>query len=140
MAINRIRHIYKVLNPNQFKEVRHYELKKDLDVSAFTYKVNLSKDRGFSRADDVIYWLKQRSKDGKKWTDKNKTGLKLIGYKHVFYGDIAKFENGIYIPQHLVLFRFIDSANTLIIDYYPNYYPPITVIRDLAKQLAKEQF
>ena len=114
-----IRHYFDVCKT--LKEVRHYQLTEvENGTNQLSEKINISKDRHYSNAQGVNYWLKLRVQD--KFT-KPITGLKVSRFNQLFYGDIAKRTNGSYIPTHLLVFRFIDGDKRLVIDYYPNYYP-----------------
>ena len=114
-----IRHHFEVCKT--FKEVRHYQLTEvENGDNQLSEIINISKDRHFSNAKGLLYWLKLRVND--KFT-KPLTGLKKTNYSQIFFGDIAKRTNAGYIPTHLLIFRFLEGDKVLIIDYYPNYYP-----------------
>src|SRR5699024_8111280 len=87
----------------------------------FSKKINISKDRQFSKAHNIAYWLKQRNPGDTKW-QKPTTGLKPTGRPLVYFGDIPKKKNGKFKPQHLLLFRFSSNAETLTIDLYHGFY------------------
>lgn len=133
---NPIRHVYKVVNPHRYKEVRHYNL---VEVEPYkpilSLKTNVSKDRNFSNARNVAYWLKERSKDDKKWLNPT-TGLKRTANPYIFYGDISAQSNGKHKRKSLLIFRFTENAEKLIIDVYPDYYPHETEILNIVQLLA----
>lgn len=105
-------HVFKEVNKGKYSSVRHYELSEVKNgTTVLSNKINISKNRNFALS-MPDYWLKIRQ--GKKWS-KWLTGLFKTETKDVYKGDIEK-------RKHLVLFKFIDTQNTLIINYYPNYY------------------
>lgn len=104
-------HIYKEINVGKYKSVKHYELIESNYKPILSNLINISKDRNCAQS-MPDYWLKL--KDGKKWT-KCITGLFKTIKHNLFKGDIDK-------KKHLVLFQFSDSAKTLKIFYFQNYY------------------
>lgn len=131
-----IRHTYEVINPNRYKEVKHYNLTNTKPYKPIlSLKINISKDRNFSNARNVAYWLKERSKDDKKWLIPT-TGLKRTSNPFIFYGDISTNSNGKHKRKSLLIFQFSNNAERLIIDVYPNYYPHETEILNIVQLLA----
>ncbi len=116
MATQPKRYVFNVLK--RFGTTRHYQSVKKLNPNdLLTSKINISIDRGFSKAKNIRYWLKFR-KD-KKWSN-NVTGLKITSNNSLYYGDIPK-RNG--APQHLLIFIFKNRDEEVLIDVYRDFYP-----------------
>jgi hypothetical protein len=92
-----------------FKEVRHYNLIKG--KSLFSQKLNISNNRGHSRA-KYTYCLKIWK--GKKWS-KQLTGLFPTNYPNLFYGDTEGKKN-------FVIARFTKDGKRLRLYYFQNFY------------------
>lgn len=116
------RHVYRVQHPERYKEVRHYSI---VEVSngnrKLTASLNVSKDRHFSQAHNIAYWLKERDTNLNKWKPPV-TGLKPTGQPMIYYGDIPTKRKGRFMPKHLLIFRFSTNAETLTIDVYRDFY------------------
>lgn len=128
-----VRHTYQVMNPEQYKEVKHYLISEVTEPRILNEMLNVSKDRQFSKAKNVSYWLKGRNTDQKKWSNPI-TGLKPTGTPFVYFGDIPKKEKGRYIPKDLLIFKFSENGNDLIIDVYSDFY---TEDKETLSQLIK---
>lgn len=115
------RHIYEVINPEQYKEVRHYIIKEISGERVLTQLLNVSKDRNFSNARNISYWLKGKENEQSKWS-RPITGLKPTSTPNVFFGDIPTIQNGRHKPTHLLIFKFSKDAEKLIIDVYSDFY------------------
>lgn len=115
------RHIYQVTDPDKYKEVRHYIITEVIQDLVLTELVNISKDRQFSKAKNISYWIKGKNTDQRKWS-RPITGLKPTSEPRVYYGDIPKKEKGRFIPKDLLIFRFSKDAHELIIDVYSDFY------------------
>lgn len=121
-----IRHIYTVCKV--FETVRHYELIEVSNGTAIlTPKININKDRQYSNAKDVLYWLKLF--ENKKWTTVV-TGLKVTQNKRLYYGDLTKTYNGKKTKTNLLIFVFTNDS--LFVDVFPCYYPE-SVLNDILK-------
>ena len=117
-----VRHIYQADTSKQYKEVRHYIITNVVnDILQLYELLNVSKDRQFSKAKNIAYWLKGKNTDTRKWS-RPITGLKPTSTPNVYFGDIATKQNGRFIPKDLLIFRFAKDAETLIIYVYRNFY------------------
>jgi len=129
-----IRHLYEVQNPERYKEVKHYLIVQVTNGNnQLKEMLNISKDRQFSKAKNIDYWLKGKDTDQKKWS-KAITGLKPTSTPMVYYGDIPVMKKGKFKPTHLLLFYFTKDAEKLIIDVYSNFY---TQNKETLQQLIK---
>lgn len=116
------RHIYEAINPGKFDNVRHYELQGVFGGENKLYEmINISRDRKFSNAKNVQYWLKGKGKLDQFWGHCI-TGLKTTKTPFVFFGDIPQHENGRIKPKDLLIFRFSNKAEKVYIDAYSDYY------------------
>lgn len=130
-----IRHVYEVQNPERYKEVKHYLIVEVANGNRqLNEMVNISKDRKFSKAKDVDYWLKGKDTNQKKWS-KAITGLKPTSTPMVYYGDIPVKQKGKIKPTNLLLFYFYENAKKLIIDVYNDFY---TQNKEELQQLIKK--
>lgn len=126
-----IRHLYKLCKV--FETVRHFELFEVTNGTAvLTPKININKDRQYSNAKDVFYWLKLFEND--KWT-KVVTGLKVTPNKRLYYGDLSEKQNGIRTKTNLLIFAFTNDC--LIIDVFPYYYPE-SVLNEILQGYHKD--
>lgn len=106
-------YIYKEINVGKFKTTRHYQLEnQNRPLQHLSKLLNVSENRKFAKSNPV-YWLKNHN--GEKWNDRALTGMFPTKQKDIYYGDINK-------RQHLLLFRFTDSLDMLIVYYFENYY------------------
>lgn len=106
------RHLYSV--SQTLETVIHYEQLQENSNNLLTEKIKFSKDRGFSQASGILYWLHFREKT--KW-GRQLTGLRP--YKeNIFYGDIII--NG---TKSLLIFQFKKEKDKLIIDVFRGFYP-----------------
>lgn len=106
-----VTHVYKEVNEGKYKSVKHYELLQCNGTPIFSTLINVSTNQNCAQS-MPDYWLKIR--EGNKWT-KYITGLFKTPKKGIYKGDTQKKRN-------LVIFKFSDNANTLNIDFYPNFY------------------
>lgn len=97
-------------NGVNFKEVKHYNLIQGKNL--LTHKVNLSINRGFSRA-NYIYSLRIRQSN--KWS-KQITGLFSTEFPNVFHGDLNN-------KKHLLICHLLDNGQGLRFYLFRNYYP-----------------
>lgn len=105
-------YVFKEINKGKYRSVRHFELTSSSDESTLlSHKINLSKNRNFALSLPEL-WLKIRA--GNKWS-RCLTGLFSTGTKNYYYGDLNK-------KQHLLIFKFLDDNETLIIRCYKDYY------------------
>lgn len=93
-----------------FKEVRHYNLIDGKET--LSNKLNIGVNRGFSKA-KYTYSVKTRQTN--KWS-KQITGLFPTHDIDLFYGDTINQRN-------LLLARFKDNGNDLVIYYFEDFYP-----------------
>lgn len=106
-------HTFKEVNVGKFGSVKHFELIEVSNGNSFLSNlINISKDRGFSKAKPA-FWLKVRV--GNKWGKPEFTGLFKTNRKNIYRGDIDN-------RTHLVLFKFSDDKSTLIIAIYRYYF------------------
>jgi hypothetical protein len=101
----------------RFKGVIHYELINVYNGKPqLSTKLNLSKDRNCAKSSPT-YWITERTKDNKKWQTQSLTGL-FSSHKAFYYkGDADK-------RKHLLLFKFSNNADNLIVYYYKDFYTP----------------
>lgn len=116
-----VRHVYKVIHPEKFKEVRHYVIDNPEENRILPEMLNVSIDRKFSKAKNISYWLKGKNAADKKWSE-SITGLKKTSTSFIYFGDIPKPFKGRFIPKHLLLFQFSKDAHSLTIDVHRNFY------------------
>jgi hypothetical protein len=111
-----IRHLYhrekalRVYSTYQLKYVEN-------GANQLTDLLRIEDYRGFSRGSGFIYYLRLYSTSNWK-TGEQVTGLKFTNKKNIYFGD--RLHNG---KKHLLLFWFHSERKSLIIDYFPNYYP-----------------
>ncbi len=121
--VNRIRHTFEVVNPNRFKEVKHFKLTECSSLEPFLKEwANISVDRKFNNSKGIKYQYKSKN-EGSTWDKKPITGLFVTNYENIYFGDISTNKNGFRQKVHFLLFGFINNMNSLIIDVFPNYYP-----------------
>lgn len=126
-----IRHVYKVCKV--FETVRHYELTEVTNGTAIlTPKININKDRQYSNAKDVLYWLKLY--ENNKFT-KVVTGLKITPHKRLYYGDLTQVYKGKITKTNLLIFVFTNDC--LIIDVFPYFYPE-SVLNEILQEYYKD--
>lgn len=113
-------HVYKELNKGKYKITQHYKIVEVKNgVSKLSELLNISKNRNFAQSTPE-FWLK--IKQGKKWSNYI-TGLFKIHLKDIYKGDVNK-------RKHLLIFKFNDKANILVVYYFNNYFT-----NDLSKVL-----
>ena len=131
------RHFYEAINPGKFDNVRHYELKDVFGGENMLYEmINISRDRKFSNAKNVQYWLRGKSIIDHTWGHCI-TGLKTTKIPFVYTGDIPQHKNGGIKPKDLLIFRFSNKAEKIYIDAYSNYY---TANKELLTNLIARLF
>ena len=92
-----------------FKEVKHYNLTQGEKL--LSQRVNVKKNRGFSRA-NYVYSLHTRQ--GKKWS-RQITGLFATKFHNIFHGDLNN-------KSHLLICQSIDNGKRLRFYLFRNYY------------------
>jgi len=106
-------YIYKEINVGKYSTTKHFELVNcNNDNNNLTNLIKISKDRGFAKSLPV-YWLDTRTKN--KWDDVSLTGLFKTSIMNLFKGDINK-------KKHLLLFKFSENANSLMIYCFKDFY------------------
>ena len=106
------RHLFTV--SKVLETVLHYEQHPDDLNHLLTERIKFSKDRGYSQASGILYWLHLRDKT--KWR-RQLTGLRPTK-EGIFYGDMKI--NG---RKSLLLFQFDQDKGNLIIDVFRGFYP-----------------
>lgn len=121
MATQPIIHIYKEINQGKYKSTKHFELLNvNYGTTQLSESINISKNQNCAQSMPE-FWLKIRQ--GKKWSKNYLTGLFKTNVKNVFKGDHNK-------KQHLIIFKFSEDTDTLIVYYFKDYYT-----NDLSKVL-----
>ncbi len=113
---NYTRHIYEVLKVLRYYTV--YQLK-DVQNGAkhLTDLLRIEDYRGYSRGSGFNEYLRLRTSSN--WQKGEQvTGLKFTKIKNIYFGD--RIHNG---KKNLLLFRFKNNRQRLIIDYFPAFYP-----------------
>lgn len=106
-----VTHVYREINQGKYKSVKHYELKESSSVQLLSSLINISKNQNCAKS-MPDFWLRLR--EGNKW-GKYITGLFKTSKNLTYKGDTEKKRN-------LLVFKFSDNAQTLIIDFYQNYH------------------
>ncbi len=106
------RHLFTV--SKVLETVLHFEQHPESKNNLLTEKIKFSKDRGYSQASGILYWLHLRDKT--KWS-RQLTGLRPVK-DGVFYGDIK-----INKTKSLLLFQFDQDKGNLIVDVFRGFYP-----------------
>lgn len=106
------RHLYTVTKV--LETVLHLEQHLNNTGDLLTEKIKFSKDRGYSQASGILYWLHLREKT--KW-GRQLTGLRPVK-DEVFYGDIK-----IKGKKSLLVFQFDKDKGRLVIDVFRGFYP-----------------
>ncbi len=106
------RHLFTV--SKVLETVLHYEQHPGNLNNLLTEKIKFSKDRGYSQASGVLYWLHLR--EAKKW-GRQLTGLRPAK-ENIYYGDMLI--NG---RKSLLIFQFEAENGNLIIDVFRGFYP-----------------
>lgn len=106
------RHLFTV--SKVLETVLHYEQHPGDLHHLLTERIKFSKDRGYSQASGILYWLHLRDKT--KW-GRQQTGLRPLE-EGIFYGDMKI--NG---RKSLLLFQFDKDKGNLIIDVFRGFYP-----------------
>lgn len=106
------RHLFTV--SKVLETVLHYDKHPDNLSNLLTDRLKFSKDRGYSQASGILYWLHLR--EAKKW-GRQLTGLRPIG-DNKYYGDMLI--NG---KKSLLLFHFEKENGNLITDVFRGFYP-----------------
>lgn len=121
------RHIYHISKALRVYTV--YRLKYvENGANQLTELIRIEDYRGFSRGCGFNDYLRLRTSSS--WAKSEKvTGLKFTKDKNIYFGD--RLNNG---KKHLLLFQFSPDRISLIIDYFPNYYPAsIETIQELIR-------
>jgi len=104
---------------------------KSIVCEPFTDIIRIENFRGFSNGKGFDKYL--RFKNCSNWNKSEKvTGL--LPFKNIFYGDRKDVKGN----KSLIVFSFIDSGNTLNIDYYPFYYPNIIELQNVLETYVKQ--
>jgi hypothetical protein len=122
-----IRHLYH--ENKALKVYTTYQLKYVEDgTNQLTEVLRIEDYRGFSGGNGFNDYLRLRTTNNWK-TSEQVTGLKFTKNENIFFGD--RLQNG---KKNLLLFQFTNNRKSLIIDYFPNYYPASTeTIQELIK-------
>jgi hypothetical protein len=108
-----ITHIFKEINEGKFATVKHYELIEVKNGKPLLEPiVQLANNRAFAKS-KPLYWFTHRKQN--KWVTPRLTGLFPTDKPNVFNGDINNKTN-------LVLFVVDEVNNTLLVDYYKDYF------------------
>lgn len=111
MATSPIIHIYHEINIGKYATVKHFELKETLNGSSeLSPLLNIADNRNFAFS-KPIYWVKER-REGT-WIKPHLTGLFETRGKNLFWGDANH-------KKHLLLFKFDEIKNRLIVFYFKN--------------------
>lgn len=110
------RHIYevrKVLRVYTVYQLKHVQK----GANQLTELIRIEDYRGFSRGSGFNEYLRLRTSSS--WAKSEKvTGLKFTKNENIFFGD--RLHNG---KKNLLLFQFTPDRKTLVIDYFPAFYP-----------------
>ena len=114
-----IMHIYKEIKIGKFETVRHYELENiENGTTQLSTNIKISINRHFNNS-KVDYLVHQRNPN--KWDSRSTTGLFSFGNDEIYYyGDIHKNK----VKKHILVFKYSDDKQTLIIYYFKDYYTP----------------
>ena len=105
-------HKFTEINKGKYRSVRHYELEASYNgLTRLSTKLNISKNRNCALSMPE-YWVKEQ--EGKNWS-KCLTGLFITNRKFILKGDIDH-------KRHLVLFRFSNGLNDIMVYYFENFY------------------
>lgn len=107
-----IRHQY--IATKSLASVLHFEMSSQSSKIQLTDQLKLSKDRGYSQASGVLYWLHLREET--KWS-RPMTGLRPVG-NNTYYGDIK-----IKGKKSLLVFQLDSNEKHLVIDVFRGFYP-----------------
>jgi hypothetical protein len=108
-----VTHIFKEINEGKFATVKHYELIEVKNGKPLLEPiVQLANNRAFAKS-KPLYWFTHRKQN--KWVLPRLTGLFATDKPNVFNGDINNKTN-------LVLFVVDEVNNTLLVDYYKDYF------------------
>jgi len=126
-------YIYKPIKIN--KQSRIFELSQTQRLrhkqqdEFLTELVRVEKDQGFSKAKDVVYWLRIRNQSN--WSKcQTPTGFKKTDKTNVFFGDI-KTDRG----KTLIIFKFQDDESLKIFNYQNGFYPKKTQLKKIINKL-----
>ena len=110
-----IRHIYKVERAKKVYTV--YQLDQPTKFTTLTVLIRIEKFREFSKGTGFDHYL--RLKNTSNWAKSEMvTGLKKTNNSNVFFGD--RMHDG---RKNLIVFKFFNDKQSLLIDYYKGYYP-----------------
>ena len=105
--------VYTEINIGKYTSTRHYKsLSTNHKNSPLTELLNISKDRNCAKS-MPNYWVQVREHN--KWKKPRLTGLFKTQYPNIYKGDISK-------RKHLLLVKFLDKTNTIIVYYFENYH------------------
>lgn len=90
----------------------------------YTSAIRIEKQRGYNSSKDIHYWLVIKDKDV--WSHCTRlTGLRSIKKMRAYYGDqkepFASGPKG--KPKSLIVLQFAEDHKTLVVDYFPMFYP-----------------
>ena len=124
---------YKPIKIN--KQSRIYELSETQRLrhnqpnEILTERVRIEKDQGFSKAKNVAYWLRIRNQSN--WSKcETPTGFKKTKKANVFYGDIET-DRG----KSLIIFKFENDESLKIFNYQNGYYPKLSQLNTILKDI-----
>jgi len=114
------------LTNDKFKSYWEFELTTILSGSSdiYTSAIRVEKQRGFNSSKDIHYWLVIQDNDT--WSRCTRlTGLRSIKKMRAYYGDqkepFVKSPKG--KPKSLIILQFAQDNKSLVVDYFPMYYP-----------------
>ncbi|MBI9056748.1 MAG: hypothetical protein JEZ01_03145 [Labilibaculum sp.] len=110
-----IRHIYKVERAKKVYTV--YQLKPTTQTPVLTNLVRIEQFRKYSNGKGFDEYLRLRNTSNWK-TSEQVTGLKKTDNSNVFFGDRIHLGK-----KNLIVFKFSNDKEYLLIDYYKGYYP-----------------
>ena len=112
---NIVRHIYKVERAKKVYTV--YQLDQPTQVKVLTNLIRIEQFRKFSKGTGFDHYL--RLKNTTNWATSEKvTGLKKTNNSNLFFGDRMHLGK-----KNLIVFKFSNDKQSLLIDYYKGYYP-----------------
>lgn len=105
--------IYTEINIGKYTSTRHFKcVNNDYVNTPLSELLNISKDRNCAKS-MPDYWVQVREHN--KWKKPRLTGLFKTQYPKIYRGDISR-------RKHLLLVKFLDHSNTMIVYYFENYH------------------
>ena len=113
MATTPIIHVYQEINVGKYATVKHFKfLKAKGGAHQLSKRLNISKNREFAQS-SPLFWVKESN--GNNWEKKSLTGLFKTGLNGLLRGDVDN-------KKHLVVFKFNDEVNQLVVYYFKNEF------------------